>query len=104
MEKYKVNISEVAERDLRDIAQYIAIQLAAPLSALEMIDKIEEAFTSLEQMPGRCAPVLAERLSFRGYRKLLIDNYIIFFSINEENRIVEVERILYAKREWLRLL
>ena len=104
MEKYKVIVSELAERDLRDIAQYIAVQLASPLTALEIIDKFEEAFSSLEQMPGRCPPINDARLSSQGYRKLILDNYIIFFSIDEKLKAVNVERILYGRREWLRLL
>ncbi|HBG16880.1 MAG TPA: hypothetical protein DDW93_08890 [Firmicutes bacterium] len=39
-----------------------------------------------------------------GYRKLIVKNYIVFFTINEKSKVVDVERILYARRDWLRIL
>lgn len=39
-----------------------------------------------------------------GYRKLIVKNYIVFFTIDEPNKVVDVERILYGRRDWLRIL
>lgn len=35
------------------------------------------------------------------YRKLIIKNYIVFYKINEREKIVEVHRILYGASDWL---
>jgi plasmid stabilization system protein ParE len=51
-------------------------------------------------MPQKCPPVTDERLAVMGYRKLLVKNYIVFFTIDEQSKIVDVERILYARRDW----
>ena len=104
MEKYKVDISASAENDLRDIIRYISAQISAPESALKMMDAIEEAVSGLMDMPQRCALVTDERLASIGYRKLIIKNYIALFTIDEKNKVVDVERILYARRDWLRIL
>jgi plasmid stabilization system protein ParE len=45
-----------------------------------------------------------ERLASMGYRKLQVKNYIAFFTINEKDGVVDVERILYTRRDWLRIL
>lgn len=45
-----------------------------------------------------------ESLSYQGIRKLLIGNYVIFYIVREENRMVTILRILYGKREWLNIL
>ena len=34
------------------------------------------------------------------FRKLTIKNYIAFYRINEDEKIVNVERILYDATEW----
>jgi plasmid stabilization system protein ParE len=33
-------------------------------------------------------------------RKLIIKNYIAFYRINEDEKIVNVERILYSAADW----
>ena len=104
MEQYRVDVSEVAENDLYDIVRYIASQLSAPVTALRMMDLLEEAMASLAEMPQRFSLLSDERLSQMGYRKLVVKNYLVFFSIDEPNKVVDVERILYARRDWLRIL
>ena len=104
MAKYKVEVSEPAENDLRDIVRYIASQLYAPISALHMMEFLEEAMVGLSDMPQRYTYVADERLAQMGYRKLPVKNYIVFFSVDEQKKVVDVERILYARRDWLRIL
>ena len=104
MAKYRVDVSEPAENDLRDIVRYIASQLSATISALHMMELLEEAMVGLSDMPQRCPLVADERLSQMGYRKLIVKNYVVFFSIDEKNKVVDVGRILYGRRDWLRIL
>ncbi len=99
-----MDVSEPAENDLRDIVRYIASQLSAPISALSMMELLEEAMAGLSDMPQRCPLVEDERLSQMGYRKLIVKNYVVFFSIDEKTKVVDVERILYGRRDWLRIL
>lgn len=104
MAKYRVDVSEPAENDLRDIVRYISAQLSAPMTALKMMDTLEEAITGLTVMPEKCPSVTDERLAMMGYRKLLVKNYIVFFTIDEKSKVVDVERILYARRDWHHIL
>ncbi|MBS3902592.1 MAG: type II toxin-antitoxin system RelE/ParE family toxin [Dethiobacter sp.] len=104
MAKYRVDVSEPAEDDLRDIVRYIASQLSAPVSALHMMELLEEAMTGLSDMPQRCPLVADDRLSQMVYRKLVVKNYVVFFSIDEKNKDVDIERILFGRRNWLRFL
>jgi toxin ParE1/3/4 len=52
MAKYRVDVSEPAENDLRDIVRYIASQLSAPISATRMMELFEEAMLSLSDSNG----------------------------------------------------
>jgi plasmid stabilization system protein ParE len=45
-----------------------------------------------------------EKLSHKGIRKLVVNNYIIFYSISEQLNVVTIVRVLYAKRNWIDLL
>ena len=104
MKKYSVFISEPAEFDLQSILLYIAKQLLSPNSAISTIESIEKAFDSLILTPRLCPVVNDERLAALGYRKLIIKNYIAFFTIDESERVVNIERVLYARRDWMQIL
>ncbi len=55
-------------------------------------------------MPQRFPLISDERLSQMGYRKLVVKNYVVFYLIDEKNKVVEIGRILYGRRDWLSLL
>ena len=104
MAMYSIEISEPAENDLRDIILYISSQLSAPMTVMTMVDTIEGALLGLSEMPQKSPAVRDDRLVSMGYRKLLIKNYVVFFTIDEQSQVVNLERILYARRDWLRIL
>jgi plasmid stabilization system protein ParE len=104
MANYKVDVSKPAENDLYDIICYISVQLSAPMAALKMAEIIEEALTGLTEKPYNYPQVADERLASMGYRKLIVKNYIVFFTINKKTNVVDIERILYARRDWLHIL
>jgi len=103
MVQYKVIASETSDIDLHDIGRYISDQLA-PMTVLQMIEAIGKALMSLSQMPYRCPLVNDEQLAAMGYRCLPTKSYLAFFVIDEEMKTVCVERILYARRDWLHIL
>ena len=71
---------------------------------MKMMDIIEEALTKPADMPDSYPLVREDRLASMGYRRLEVMNYTAFFTINEKERIVDVERVLYARRDWADLL
>ena len=104
MGRYRVYVSEPAEKDLRDIVRYISSQLLAPITAMKMMETIEEELSKLSEMPCRYPVVRDDRLASMGYRRLDIKNYTAFFTVNEKEKAVDIERILYARRDWANLL
>lgn len=104
MSKYRIDISAPAESDLRDIARYISSKFSSPMAARNMMDAIEGALAGLADKPTIYPTVTDERLAAMGYRKMNVKNYIAFFTVDEKAHVVNVERILYARRDWLRIL
>ena len=104
MENYKVDVSESAEEDLLSIVRYIASQFSATETALQMMESIEEALSKLSDMPQAHPLVRDERLASMGYRRINVKNYVAFFTIDEVAKVVDVERILYARRDWASIL
>ncbi len=104
MKIYNILITEPAEKDLQEIAKYIALELREPATAQRLIAKISAAIFELEKVPFRYALVKDERLASQGIRKLWVEKYIVFYTVDETSDSVTVVRILYGKREWNRIL
>lgn len=104
MSIYEIQITEPAEKDLNEISSYIAKELLEPKIAKKIISKIAKVVTSLEDMPLRNALVVDERLAYRGIRKIMVDNYVVFYITSVESKKVTIIRILYERRDWMNLL
>lgn len=104
MSRYDIEITESAESDLYEIGRYIARELLEPDIAKKVVSKIGNTILELEEMPLRNGLVMDERLSQMGIRKKLIDNYVVFYIVSEENKKVTIIRILYSRRNWVTLI
>lgn len=97
--KYQVFITEKAEEDLNSIADYLIYKLLAGETALNQIDRIEQAVMSLEEMPERYHIYDKEPWKERGMRVMGVDNYLVFYITDNDNKTVTVIRIMYGKRD-----
>lgn len=104
MSIYDIQITEPAEEDLYEIGAYISKELLEPETAKNLISKIAIGINSLDDMPLRNALAADKRLAYKGIRKIMVDNYIIFYIVTEESKTVTIIRILYSRRDWLNLL
>jgi len=105
MELYRVILSKSARKDLRDTANYIATQLFAPIAASRKVKRIRETiYKNLSFMPQKYRLVDNKRLAAMGFRRVNVENYIIFFVVDEEKHIVTVRRIIHGARDWKRVL
>jgi len=104
VKKFSIMITAPAEADLLEIADYIAHELKEPAAAQHLMAKLAEAILELEQLPFRYALVSDERLAYQGIRKLVVDNYLVFYIVSENNKLVTIVRVVYGKREWNNLL
>lgn len=104
MKRYKVVMTQPAMDDLQATARYISKELKEPVTAQKLVTKKRDAVMSLSDMPTRHALVTDERLAVLGIRKLLVEKYIVFYIISENDMVVTVVRILYGRRDWEQLL
>ena len=95
MEKYELKIFPSAEQDLKDIIDYL--NELSPQAALKIYDEIVDSIASLEQMPMRCPLAKDTVLRAKGYRLLVVQNYVVFFFVSSNT--VQIRRILYGRRQ-----
>lgn len=101
---YKYRLMPSAVQDLQGIADYIVEQLSASESAIRLLEKVEEAIRSACAFPLSLPPVNDELLRMKGYRKILVDNYIVFVLPDQKNETLNVMRVLYYARDYFKEL
>lgn len=102
--KYKLYVSELAHQDLDKIVSYIAVQLANPIAAREFLNEVDKCYGFLKGNPWMYSRCQDQRLSNKGYRKIVIKNYIIVYKIDKESGIVSILRFFYGGQEYIEQL
>lgn len=98
-DSYKVSYSVDAFDDLREIHSYIADELLVPETAAAQLGRIRKEVRSLSFMPTRYALVDWEPWHSMKMHRLPVDNYIVYYLVDDEKRAVTVVRIFYGVRD-----
>jgi len=101
---YRVETSETAEVEMKEIANYISDELHSLQAAYDLMYKIRQQINALNKMPMRYPLVSDERLAQMGVRSVPIKNYSIFYTVDEQERIVNIINVMYSGRDWANLL
>ena len=95
-------LSYVAQSDLADIKDYIANDLENPQAAEATAGRITNAIRTLRDHALIGTPLASIADVGGDYRFLVSGNYMIFYRVNGSS--VFVDRILYGRRNYLRIL
>lgn len=98
-DSYKVGYSVDALDDLREIYAYIANELLVPETAVAQLGRIRREVRSLDFMPARYALVSWEPWHSMEMHQLTIDNFIAYYLVDDEKKVVTVVRIFYGGRD-----
>lgn len=99
LRRYAVRLLRIAEKDLADIVEYIAAE--QPLAAVAQLTKIEKTLGLLARNPYLGKLPNDEHLLKLGYRCLIIDDHLAFYTV--EGQTVFVHRIVHGARDYLAL-
>lgn len=102
MNKYNIEYSKESKQDLIGIKQYIKYNLQEPETAQRLISKIRTEINNLKNNPEIYAIIDDELIKKLEIRKLIVDNYIVFYRIKKDD--IEIVRVMYGRRNWINLL
>jgi toxin ParE1/3/4 len=97
--RYTIRLLRAAEDDFAEIVAYIAADRASAAEAVAA--KVEKNLKLLSHNPHMGRLPKEEHLERLHYRYLVVDNYLIFYTI--EAHTVYVHRILHGARDYLSL-
>lgn len=94
MKTYRVEITREALTDMEQLYNHIAYVLLSPENAMGQYNRIADAILKLDEMPERFRVMDSEPEHSRGVRRMLVDNYSVFYIIEEDS--VVVTDVLYT--------
>lgn len=98
-DSYSVVYSPEAMDDLREIYSYIAFTLLVPETAKKQVNHIRKKVRSLDFMPSRYSLVNWEPWKSMGMHKVPVDNFVVYYTVNDDSRTVTVIRIFYGGQD-----
>jgi len=101
---YSVKITTQAGAQMEEPAHYITWELKSVDAALHLLSDLEDAISSLSQFPQRIALTEEEPWHSYGVHKMPVENFLIYFWIDEEHHNVQITSVIYARRERVRQL
>ncbi len=97
--KYTVGYSSDAMSDINAIYDYISTELFARQSAKRIVRRIREQIRSLNMFPERHPLAPEERLASIGLRKISVENFVIYYLVDEDALTVTISRIMFGGRD-----
>lgn len=89
---HEIKYTERAIIELNSIYNYIYYNLANPIAAIRFREQIPKPISNLEYFP-----YIGKKISNSNFRYLIFKNYLIFYSVNNQN--VEIQRIIHKNQK-----
>lgn len=98
MSTWNVILTPEFKQEFKNIFDYIANVLLAPETARKQANRILDSVEKLSDMPNKFCLVEKEPWRTRGLRKMLVDNFIVFYLPNHPTNEVVVFHVFYGGR------
>ena len=99
---YKVIIAPTAYKEIEHIYDYISYSLYSEKAAYDLMKLVEKEIQRLKKSPEGYAEIEKIDELERKYRRIVIKNYVILYTIDYENRTVYVAHMYHGRRNYLK--
>ena len=96
---YKLEFLPIAKNDLLEIVGYIGNELQNPVAAERFVEKLFSAAEELCGFPYAHQVYIPIKPLENEYRRVLVGNYFLFYTVDERKKTVTVVRVIYARRD-----
>lgn len=104
MKNYYVELLPIAQSDIDAALSYIADDLCNPQAALNLHSGFSECFATLKQFPLSGTELQTNASLKRAYRWILVEHYIVLYTVDDEKETVTIMRVLYGTSDYLSVL
>jgi len=101
---YTVQVTDTASCDLKKIAVDIATSACDISVGLDFVERIRDRLGTLSDYPYAGSLPQDDELRTHGYRFLIYDDYLVFYTVNESDRTVYIVAAFNAKADYTRVM
>lgn len=98
IEKYTLRYLPLFYSDLEDILDYIAYTLENKNAAIVLLRAVEEAIRERSCTPTAYQAYNSVKKRLLPYYRIYAGSFIIFYVVYQDERVMEIRRILYGRR------
>ena len=99
--EYEIVISDTCLEEIEENCYYIEKVLKAEQASNRLRRKIMNTIQELKSFPQIYAKIEKTDRAGRDYRRIVIDNYIIIYTMIEEDKTILISHIYYGGRNYL---
>ena len=96
---YNLEILPIAKKDIDDIIYYISNTLKNRSAAEKLANKFSQVMDDILEFPYGCLIYNSLKKLKYDYRCIRIKNFLMIYTINEEEKIITISRVLYEKMD-----
>ena len=94
---YKIEYLPIAKKDMYDIIYYISNELKNPTAAKKLEKKFLDGEKNILSFPYGIPAYKPIKKLIHEYRSIKINNFLMFYIINENTKVITIVRVLYQK-------
>lgn len=100
-EIYEIEFTEDCRDEIRDIYKYISENLKAEQAAKMLMKKMRDNIMALAESPEIYVTITKRDKRKRDFRRMVVDNYIILYTIDENRKTIYISHMYYGKRNYM---
>ncbi|MBQ7668446.1 MAG: type II toxin-antitoxin system RelE/ParE family toxin [Clostridia bacterium] len=101
MGDYEVFFSRFAYEDLEEIYKYTKEKTCDVKKANQLYERIISESSKLGYFPKKHPIVQLKNMRNSNIRMFIIENYMLFYTINEEDKKVRIDKIFHSGIDWM---
>lgn len=99
--QYEIVFTNDSILEMDSIYNYITRRLYNSQAAKRLMKKVEDSIYNLKTMPRKHTVIKKFESLELEYRRILVNNYAIIYTINEKEKIVYIVHMYYGKSNYL---
>ena len=99
--EYQVTLTPQAIEQIGKIFSYMKYTLQEPQTANRWADMLQKEIAALHFMPSRYPLTEEEPWRSKGIRKMPVKNFLVYYLVEEDRRLVTVTAVIYGRRDQL---
>ena len=102
--QFKMIITLTAHKEIKYVYNYISKNLYSKVAAKRLMNEIEKETVYLKSLPKMYEQIKGTSNFKRIYRKVVINNYVLIYTVDDENKIVCIVHFYYSGKNYLDLI